>query len=97
MVHGNCPGVERFKNPTMKEKICPVCGEIIEIFSVDSTVACDNCGFIAYNDEQSCISWCKYAKECFGEELYNKLMAGKKSKEEKSRNEEKSLTSNAVK
>ena len=38
MVHGNCPGVERFKNPTMKEKICPVCGEIIEIFSVDSTV-----------------------------------------------------------
>lgn len=82
MVHGNCPGVERFKNPTIKEKICPQCGATIEIFSVDSVVPCDNCGFLAYNDEQSCVSWCKYAKECFGEELYEKLTA-KYEKEEK--------------
>jgi len=27
------------------------------------------------NDIESCVQWCKYAKECVGEEMYNKLMA----------------------
>jgi len=35
---------------------------------------CPNCGFIIYNDINSCIQWCKHAKECVGEELYKKLM-----------------------
>jgi hypothetical protein len=26
-----------------------------------------------YNDIQSCVRWCKYAKLCVGEEMYNKL------------------------
>ena len=69
-----CPAADRFRGaPTITEKICPQCKEVIEIFSVDTHVVCD-CGFIAYNDTQSCIKWCKYARECVGEEIYDKFM-----------------------
>jgi hypothetical protein len=30
-----------------------------------------------YNDILSCIQWCKYAKECVGEETYRKLVEKK--------------------
>ncbi len=71
-----CPGATKFKTPELKEKICPVCGSIIELFSVDVSVKCDTCGFEAFNDLQSCIKWCSHARECIGEELYNKLVLG---------------------
>ncbi len=70
----SCPGAAQFtRTPTLKIKRCPECGGNVEIFSTDLRVNCDNCGFIIYNDLESCIQWCKYAKECVGEELYNKL------------------------
>ena len=71
-----CPGASSIKNPTIEEKVCPVCGEMIELFSVDISVPCDKCGFVAYNDLQSCIKWCKYAEKCIGTEMYNKLVLG---------------------
>ena len=77
----------RPKTPTIIEKVCPQCGEIIELFSIDTEVACDKCGFIAYNDTLSCVQWCQYAKQCVGEEMYNKMMeiaANQKKHEEKS-------------
>ena len=77
MLFFQCPGAARLRQPTIEEKVCPVCGNLIEIFSTDVTAACDKCGFVAYNDAQNCIEWCKYAKQCIGEELYNKLMRGK--------------------
>ena len=49
MILEGCPGAARLKTPTLEEKICPVCGNIIEIFSVDTEVACEHCGFVAYN------------------------------------------------
>ncbi len=73
MIYNGCPGADKLRNPTIKEKICPVCGSIIEIFSVDTQVKCETCGFIAYNDELTCVEWCKYAEKCVGTELYNKL------------------------
>ena len=70
----HCPGSLSLRGaPTLKEKICPECGAVIEIFSIDTHVVCD-CGFIAYNDTQNCIKWCKYARECVGDEIYNKFM-----------------------
>ncbi len=78
-MYGSCPGVSRLRTPTLTIKICPRCGSEIELFSTDISVPCDKCGFVAYNDIQSCISWCKYAKLCVGEELYNKLTEGKKA------------------
>jgi hypothetical protein len=72
-----CPGaVEIRGTPTLKEKTCPECNRIIEIFSVDMQVQCE-CGFIAYNNILSCISWCEYARDCVGDELYERLMKNK--------------------
>ncbi|MDR1587965.1 MAG: hypothetical protein LBS57_10960 [Treponema sp.] len=44
--------------------------------SADKQVVC-GCGFVAYNDVQNCISWCRYARECVGEELYKHYKGGK--------------------
>ena len=46
-----CQGKPR--TPTLEEKICPNCGSIIEIFSTDTQVTCEKCGFIAYNEPLS--------------------------------------------
>lgn len=72
MILGGCQG--KPKTPTIQEKICPCCGNEIELFSIDTQMACDRCGFIAYNDSLSCVQWCKYAKECVGEEMYQAMM-----------------------
>ena len=64
----------RPKTPTIIEKVCPNCGHEIELFSIDTQVACDKCGFIAYNDTLSCGQWCAYAKKCVGEEMYEQMM-----------------------
>lgn len=68
-----CPGTANLRTPTLKIKKCPECGEEVEIFSTDIKVKCGKCGFTIYNDLESCIQWCKYAKECVGEETYKKL------------------------
>ncbi len=73
-IFSGCPGSAFIRTPTLTEKICPVCGSVIELFSVDASVKCDKCGFVAYNDTQSCIQWCKYAEKCFGTEAYNRLV-----------------------
>lgn len=73
MVLDHCPGTANLKTPTLMIKICPQCGEEVEVFSNDTKVACTGCGFIVYNDTLSCVQWCKYAKECVGEEMYRKL------------------------
>lgn len=70
------------KEITLTERICPNCGNVIELFSVDTEVACDKCGFVAYNDTLSCVQWCKYAKQCVGEEMYNAMMEIAKRKKE---------------
>lgn len=77
-----CPGASRFKTPTITEKPCPVCGSAIELFSTDVCIPCEKCGFIAYNDLQSCIQWCEHAEKCIGTEMYNKLVKNKDRKEE---------------
>jgi hypothetical protein len=70
-----CPGAARFRGtPEIIEKICPKCGKIIELFSIDIYMPCE-CGFIAYNDTQSCIKWCAFARNCVGDEIYEKMAA----------------------
>ena len=44
------------------------------MFSIDTQMACEHCGFVAYNDTLSCVQWCKYAKQCVGEEMYEAMM-----------------------
>lgn len=72
MVMEGCQGKPR--TPTIHEKICPRCGSEIEMFSTDTEVVCENCGFVAYNDTLSCVQWCKYARQCVGDEMYEHMM-----------------------
>ncbi len=70
-----CPGAANIKGtPTLDVKTCPQCGGEIELFSTDFKRTCQKCGFVAYNDTMSCIKWCQYARECVGDEMYEKLM-----------------------
>jgi hypothetical protein len=73
------------KTPTIIEKVCPQCGHEIELFSIDTQMACEHCGFIAYNDTLSCVQWCSFAEKCVGKEMYAAMMEiaaqQKKSKE----------------
>ena len=71
-----CPGSAFIRTPTLTIKVCPECGAEIEIFSSDKSVKCEGCGFTAYNDQQSCMDWCQYARDCFGEEVYDRLKGG---------------------
>ena len=69
-----CPGAGALRGSvTIKEKNCPECGKVIELFSCDPYAVC-GCGFTAYNEAQTCIKWCAYARECVGEEVYNRFM-----------------------
>ncbi|MEW6620734.1 MAG: hypothetical protein AB1422_15600 [bacterium] len=77
-----CPGLANISTPTLKIKECPDCKEEVEIFSNETMVRC-KCGFIVYNDIQSCLQWCKYAKECVGEKIYNKLKRSKYDEQER--------------
>ena len=67
-----CQGKPR--TPTIIEKVCPQCGHEIELFSIDTQMPCDNCGFVAYNDTLSCVQWCQYARKCVGDEMYEHMM-----------------------
>jgi ribosomal protein S27AE len=70
-----CPGAANISGtPTLKIKKCPECGSEVELFSTDVQRACEKCGFVVYNDIQSCIKWCSKARECVGDEKYEELI-----------------------
>jgi ribosomal protein S27AE len=79
-----CPGTKTILMPTITLKNCPKCGEEVEVVSTDMKTDCPKCGFTIYNNLASCIEYCEYAKECVGEELYERLMKEKaQSRKEK--------------
>ena len=79
MIMEGCQGKPQI---SIMDKICPQCGHEIEIFSIDTEAVCENCGFTIYNDTLTCVQWCKYAKLCVGEDMYNQMMkVAKESKE----------------
>ena len=82
-----CQGKPR--TPTIIEKICPQCGHEIEMFSIDTEMACEHCGFVAYNDTLTCVQWCKYARKSVGDEMYEQMMEIARLQKE-NRKEEKS-------
>ena len=69
-----CPGAEKLRRPSIIIKTCPECGEEIELFTTDAKMDCPGCGFTVYNDAMSCVQWCKYARECVGDEIYEEMM-----------------------
>ena len=67
-------GCQGKRGITIEEKICPNCGAEVEIISIDTSAVCEKCGFTIYNDALNCVQWCKYARECVGETMYEQLM-----------------------
>jgi NADH pyrophosphatase NudC (nudix superfamily) len=72
-----CPGAAGLHTPTLTIRTCPQCGAEIEIFSNEVKAVCENCGFVIYQDIQSCVQWCKYARQCVGEETYQRIIGEK--------------------
>ena len=75
----NCPGSGRFKGPQAEIVECPFCGEDVEIWSDEAGASCPGCKrTVSRNLGQCCLDWCKFAKECVGNEKYDKYMKNKK-------------------
>ena len=80
MIMEGCQGKPQIK---IMERTCPKCGHEVEIFSIDTQVACENCGFVIYNDTLTCVQWCKYARKCMGDEMVERLLAVARQKKER--------------
>ena len=65
-----CQGKPKLK---ILDKVCPNCGAEIEMFSIDTEARCEKCGFVVYNDALNCVQWCKYAKKCVGDEMFDQM------------------------
>ena len=44
------------------------------MFSIDTQMACEHCGFVAYNDTLSYVQWCAYARKYVGDKMYEHMM-----------------------
>ncbi len=89
MIFEGCQGKPEI---TIEEKVCPQCGNVIEVFSIDTEVACDRCGFVVYNDALNCVQWCQYARQCVGDKRYEQLM--KVAESQKKRREKEKAAAN---
>jgi len=71
-----CPGQDT-RNRSIENVICLACGYIAEIFSDEIKVKCPECGNLIRRERlPSCADYCKAARECIGEERWNKLKGG---------------------
>lgn len=79
MVLDFCPGSAKFKQPEPENTKCPTCGEEIEIWTDEIQVVCPKCKntILHIQEGASCLDWCKYAKECVGDQTYTKYMQNK--------------------
>jgi len=77
-----CPGSANIRTPNLTVKKCPRCGEEIEIFSNEVSTSCGRCGLVVYNDQASCIRWCRYAEECVGPEIVKKFREAEKEEKQ---------------
>ncbi len=73
-----CPGSIRIKEPVPESFKCPNCGSEVEIWTHENSRKCLNCGTEVFKEHvPSCVEWCKYAKECIGEEAYERYLQEK--------------------
>jgi endogenous inhibitor of DNA gyrase (YacG/DUF329 family) len=68
-----CPGGQGGATPTIHIRKCPRCGGEVELFSIDMKVDCPSCGQPVFNNVNSCAEYCKFAEQCLGADMYNKL------------------------
>lgn len=67
-----CPGAKTFRNPQPEFIKCPFCGNEVEIWTDEIKMNCSKCKRTVTRDQDmGCLDWCKYAKECVGEDAYD--------------------------
>ena len=70
-----CPGSSAFSQPKIELLPCPQCGADVEVWSDEPNGTCPSCGCsVTRTSTQSCLDWCKYARECLGDEKYKKYL-----------------------
>jgi DNA-directed RNA polymerase subunit RPC12/RpoP len=75
----SCPGSRTIKDPKPEYVNCKRCGTELEIWSDEAKVTCPKCHALYFKEQNlTCIEWCSFAKDCVGEETYNRLMADHK-------------------
>jgi len=73
-----CPGSQSFSQPHPEFINCTHCGKEMEVWSDEIKATCQSCKKDVLRDqEQNCLGWCKYAKECVGEKAYKKYVRNK--------------------
>jgi len=73
-----CPGSKLFKQPEPKDVKCAFCGSEVEIWTDEVKAKCPCCKkYVTGQVTQSCFDWCKHARECAGDEVYNKYLENK--------------------
>jgi hypothetical protein len=76
----NCPGSSKFKQPAPENIKCAFCGEEVEIWTDEVEAVCPKCkNKVTRIGGQSCLDWCKHARECVGEERYNRYLQNRKA------------------
>jgi len=78
MVINSCPGSQKFRQPQPEIIKCHSCGYEIEIWTDEIQALCPNCKSTVIRQAGIlCLEWCRYAKECVGEQVYRKYMQNK--------------------
>ncbi len=86
MIDLRCPGSGGFREPEPEIFRCPKCGSDVEIWTDELKGLCEKCGEAVFKEAMpSCLEWCRFAKECVGEEKYKKFLEIKKQAELKSK------------
>ena len=74
-----CPGSQSFSQPKPEGIKCPFYSYEAEIWTDEVKTTCPKCKKTFMREQkQSCLDWCKYAKECVGEDVYRKYKKNKK-------------------
>jgi len=75
----NCPGAKGFRQPQPEDMKCPSCGATIEIWTDEIRATCSKCNTKVMRELEgaTCLDWCKYAKECVGDQTYIRYMKNK--------------------
>lgn len=72
-----CPGQDD-RNIKAEVISCPDCGYKVEIFSDEVKVKCPKCKSLVCRQRlPSCVDWCKFARQCIGEDRWRQLNEGK--------------------
>lgn len=78
-----CPGSQKFKHPYPETFKCHSCGNEVEIWSDEFEAICQNCKkVVTKSKDQNCLDWCKFARQCVGDEKYENYIKNRKKDKE---------------